>query len=63
MEILYSQGTITGGLLGLSMSMWMSIGAYITEPDVMDYKPVSIDGCAVSNETFFETQNTTISEV
>ena len=45
------QGAIVGGVLGFAFPMWISIGAYITEPDVLENLNTSTAGCPVYNTT------------
>ncbi|KAH9488625.1 Sodium-coupled monocarboxylate transporter 1 [Bulinus truncatus] len=46
-------GAIVGGAIGLTLSLWLSVGAYLSKP-VTNKLPVTIAGCNVTtNDTFF----------
>ncbi|CAD5116252.1 unnamed protein product [Dimorphilus gyrociliatus] len=42
-------GSLIGSIVGLGISMWLSLGAFVTKPNVLDNLPVSTSGCIVSN--------------
>ena len=43
------QGALTGGILGFSFNLWLSIGAMTVIPYTPHLPPVSTQGCTVSN--------------
>ncbi|KAK6963818.1 sodium-coupled monocarboxylate transporter 1 [Biomphalaria glabrata] len=48
-----SIGALVGGALGLTFSLWLSVGAYLSKP-VTNRLPVTMAGCNIStNETFY----------
>lgn len=45
------QGALCGGMLGFIFPMWISIGAYVTKPDVLENLNTSTAGCYVINNS------------
>ena len=43
------QGAICGGVLGFIFPMWISIGAYVTKPDVLENLNTTTEGCNFPN--------------